>query len=389
VKACLVVLAGAADRPHPALRGETPLRRARTAHADAVLKAGRLGVVRTAPAGSSPGFETAFPLLLGYRPDEVPAAGPLEALGMGRALRADEAAFVADFVTVLDGVLADPSGGRPREEETRVLRDAVNAALGGEGRLDPGSETWRSVLLLPAEGASDTRCHAPHALGGLAVRGREPEGPAAARLLEVMRRAEKALEPHEVNQIRLDLRENPVSGLWPWGGGKAPALEPASERVGGRVVVVSGKGYGRGLAEAAGLEWADAGAHDAAAADAALKALDAGAECAVLFLRGPEGASLAGDPGRKVQEIERLDASVVGPLREGLATRGEHRIAVCAGIAISSSDRRALADPVPFVLAGTGVPASRKAAAFDEEAARASDLSVDLAQDFLAYVLGR
>jgi len=389
VKACLVVLGGAADRPHPALRGETPLQRARLPNVDGILKAGRLGVVRTTPDGASPGFETALPLLLGYRPEEVPPAGPLESLGMGRPLRADEAAFVADFVTVLDGVLADPSGGRPREAEASVLRDAVNAALGNEGRLEPGSETWRSVLVLPGEGAAGTRCASTHSLGGLAVRGREPEGPSAARLLEVMRRAAQTLEPHEVNQIRVDLSENPVTGIWPWGGGKAPALETASERVGGRIVAVCGRGYPRGLAEAAGLEIADSGAFDGAAADAALKALDAGADCAVLLMRGPEAASLAGDPGRKVQELERLDASVVGPLREGLASRGGHRIAVCADVGISSADRRAFPDPVPFVLAGEGVPAARKAATFTEEAARASDLSVDLAQDFLAYILGR
>ena len=51
MKACLVFLGGAADRPHPALRGETPLRRARMPHALEVLRAGRLGSVRTAPAG--------------------------------------------------------------------------------------------------------------------------------------------------------------------------------------------------------------------------------------------------------------------------------------------------------------------------------------------------
>jgi len=389
VKACLVVLGGAADRPHAALHGETPLRRARLPNVEALLKAGRLGVVRTTPEHAAPGFETALPLLLGYRPEEIPAAGPLESLGMGRALRADEGAFLADFVTVLDGVLADPSGGRPREAEAAVLRDAVNAALGGEGRLDAGSETWRNVLVLPGEGVAETRCAAPHAIGGLAVRGHEPEGPAAARLLEAIRRAEKALESHEVNQIRVDLRENPVSGIWPWGGGRAPALDPASERVGGRVVAVCGKGYPRGLAEAAGLEVADAGPFEASAADAALKALDGGADCAVVLLRGAEAASLAGDPGRKVQELERLDASVVGPLRAGLASRGGHRLAVCADVVLSTADRRAFPDPVPFVLAGEGVPVSRKAAAFTEEAARASDLSVDLAQDFLAYVLGR
>ncbi len=388
MKTCLVVMGGAADRPHPALRGGTPLERARLPNVEAILKAGRLGLLRTTPEGADPGFETALPLLLGYGPLERPAAGPLEALGMGRELRPDETAFVADFVTVLDGVMADPAGGRPREEEAAVLRDAVNAALGGGGRLEAGSLSWRGVLYLAVEGAGGTRCTAPHALGGLSVRGREPEGPAAARLAEVMRRSEATLEPHEVNSIRVDLRENPITGIWCWGGGRLPALEPASERVGCRIVVVSGRGYPRGLAEAAGCESADAGSHEGGAADAALKALDAGADLAVVLLRGPEEASLAGDPGRKVEELERIDASVVGPLREGLAARGEHRIAVCADVALSSGDRRSLPDPVPFALAGAGVPASRKAGPFTEEAARSSDLSVDLAQDFLSYVRG-
>jgi 2,3-bisphosphoglycerate-independent phosphoglycerate mutase len=389
VKTCLVVMGGAADRAQPALRGGTPLQRARLPHVEEILRAGRLGLLRTTPEGADPGFETALPLLLACDPAETPPAGPLEALGNGRELRADETAFVADFVTILDGVMADPAGGRPREEEASVLRDAVNAAFGGGARLEPGSFPWRNILSLAVDGAEKTRCVAPHALGGLTVRGHGPEGPAAARIAETMQRAEATLGPHEMNAVRLDLRENPITGLWCWGGGRMGPMTPASERVGGRIVVVSGRGYPRGLAEAAGCEVADAGSHDAGAAAAALQALDGGADVAVVLLRGPEVSSLAGDPGRKVEDIERIDASVVGPLLRGLASRGEHRIAVCADVAISSTDRRALPDPVPFALAGAGVPPSRKVFAFHEEAARASDLSIDDARDFLAYVMGR
>jgi len=389
VKACLVVLVGASDRPHPALRGETPLSRARLPGVDAVRRAGRVGSLRTASEGRAPGFEAALPRLLGYRPDEVPAAGPLEAAGMGRALRADETAFMADFVTVLDGVMADPTGGSPRGEEAALLRDAVNAALGGEGRLEPGSRAYRSLLFLASEGAERTACRAPHALGGLPVEGHGPDGPAAARLSELMRRAESVLGPHEVNAVRLDLRENPVTGIWAWGGGRSPSLEPASERLGARIVLVSGPGYPKGLAEAAGCEHADAGEHEGRAAEAALRALDGGADLAVVILGGALEASLAGDPARKVGELERADASVVGPLLEGLAARGAHRLAVCADAAVSSADRRALPDPVPFALSGDGVPPGHRDAPFSEEGARDSDLSVEEPAEFLAYVLGR
>lgn len=96
-----------------------------------------------------------------------------------------------------------------------------------------------------------------------------------------------------------------------------------------------------------------------------------------------------GDPGRKVGAIEHVDASIVGPLREGLATRGPHRLCVAADGAASSSTRRALADPVPFVIAGDGIPPSRRTTRMTEAAAAAADLEVEEPRDFLAYVLGR
>ncbi len=356
---------------------------------DALVRNGRAGRLRPVPPGCVPGPETALPALLGYGAAEMPPAGPLEALGLGRELRTDETAYIADFVTVLDGVLADPTAGRPREQEATLLRDFVNAALGGEGRLLPASRTYRNLLLLAADSAERCRTEPPHAVASLEVRGHGPEGPASARLEEVARRAERALAEHELNAVRVDLHENPVTGLWPWGGGRLPALAPASERVGARLVMVSGPGFPRGLALAAGCETADSGPGDGAAASAALAALDGGADAVIVVLDGPWEASLDGSPGRKVEEIERADGTVIGPLREGLEARGEHRLAVTVDVVAGCAQRRALPDAVPFALAGTGVPASRRAAEFSEAAAAASDLEVSVGAEFLAYVLGR
>jgi 2,3-bisphosphoglycerate-independent phosphoglycerate mutase len=331
LKACLVVLQGAADRPQSALKGQTPLQRARTPHMDALLKAGRIGSLDLAAGVRRSVPETALPRLLGYRPDEIPAAGPLEAAGQGRGLRADETAFLADFVTVLDDVLEDPVGGAPSEAEASVLRDAVNAALGGGGRIEAAGAPWRNLLFLAEEGADDVQCVPPHTLTGQSVRGHGPEGPGGARLLEVMQRAQQALASHEVNQVRVDLRENPITGLWVWGGGRTPELEPAGERLGARTVVVSGPGFARGLARTAGCEEADAGPGDGEAAKAALGALGDGADLAVIVIDGTLRASLAGDVSGKVEAVERVDTGILGPLREGLAAMGEHRSTGRAG----------------------------------------------------------
>jgi 2,3-bisphosphoglycerate-independent phosphoglycerate mutase len=154
------------------------------------------------------------------------------------------------------------------------------------------------------------------------------------------------------------------------------------------MVMVAGPGWPRGLGLAAGMEVEDSGAGDGAAASRALAAFDAGADVVFVHADAPWEASMDGDPGRKVEEIERIDSGIIGPLREGLAYRGAHRLVVTVDCAASSTDRCSLSDPVPFVLAGDGVPASRRAPRMTEAAAAAADLEVDVPSEFLPYLLG-
>jgi 2,3-bisphosphoglycerate-independent phosphoglycerate mutase len=389
VKTAVVLLVGAADRPHAGLKGETPLRRARLPRLAALLAEGRPGRLSTSAPGAAPGPQTALPLLFGYAADALPAAGPLEAVGLGREIRADETVFVADLVTLRDGILADPTGGRPREAEARVLRDSLHAALGGEGRLELGSRSYRHLLVLAAEGAGHVETRPPHALTGEEARGHDPEGPGAARLLEVERRAAAVLGAHEVNAIRLDLGENPATALRCWGGGGAPSLAPAPAARGAAFAVVCGPGLARGLAKASGGSARDAGPGGAGAAAEALTALDAGAELVIVVLEDPWERSLDGDAAGKVEALERADAAVIGPLRDGLALRGPWRLAVAAVAGCSSSERLALPEPGPFVLAGEGVPSGARKDGFTETAAAAADLAVEEPGEFLAYAMGR
>lgn len=61
-----------------------------------------------------------------------------------------------------------------------------------------------------------------------------------------------------------------------------------------------------------------------------------------------------GDAKKKIQAIEDVDRRVVGPLLEGLKSRGPFAIMVVCDHPTSTPLRTHLAEPVPFALHATG-----------------------------------
>jgi len=122
-----------------------------------------------------------------------------------------------------------------------------------------------------------------------------------------------------------------------------------------------------------------------AKADAALAALEHH-ELVLLHVDALAAAAHAGDFVAKVETIERLDGYVLGLIARALAEGPTSRLVVVGGPAVSTATGRVLTDPVPFVLAGAGVRAHRKAR-FTEAAARDAGFQVDAAHELLPYLL--
>ncbi|NOX81147.1 MAG: phosphoglycerate mutase, partial [Deltaproteobacteria bacterium] len=96
---CIVILLdGLGDRSSPALGHKTPLQAARTPNLDALAALGANGLFHAERAGVSLPSENAHFSMFGYRQEEFPGRGLLEALGAGLEIRPDEVYLLAHFI---------------------------------------------------------------------------------------------------------------------------------------------------------------------------------------------------------------------------------------------------------------------------------------------------
>jgi 2,3-bisphosphoglycerate-independent phosphoglycerate mutase len=87
-----------------------------------------------------------------------------------------------------------------------------------------------------------------------------------------------------------------------------------------------------------------------------------------VHVEAPDEASHEGRVDAKVEALERIDRDIVGPLRQALATHGDHRILVSPDHATLIRTRAHDRDWVCWAMAGTGLRGS--GLPYDEVSAR-------------------
>ena len=75
-------------------------------------------------------------------------------------------------------------------------------------------------------------CPPPQTVVGHKISASLPKGKAQRDLLDIMQVSQSVLEDHEVNRVRIDLKENPASQVWLWGQGRKPKLPPFKQKNG-------------------------------------------------------------------------------------------------------------------------------------------------------------
>jgi 2,3-bisphosphoglycerate-independent phosphoglycerate mutase len=180
--------------------------------------------------------------------------------------------------------------------------------------------------------------------------------------------------------------------MWLWGQGKAVLWPNLPERFKVSGVVISQSDVHRGLGIMAGLEAVDgarlAGAdlciHAAVALDELKKK-----DFAYVYVGLPDAVVYGLDVVAKVKGIEAVDRELIGPLLEGLAKLGSHRIVVCCDGG-NAHLRQAAESPCFFAYRDSAAtPSSGTGQRFTETDARASTLPPRDATKFVVRLFAK
>ncbi|MFH1339081.1 MAG: cofactor-independent phosphoglycerate mutase [Candidatus Omnitrophota bacterium] len=361
MKYIILVGDGMADYPVEELGGKTPLEAAKTQNMDFIARCGILGQVKTIPDKMAPASDVANMSILGYDPEKYyTGRGPLEAANLGIELGQKDIAFRCNFVTANSDTLVDYSAGHITTKEAGILIDSLNQKLGTKNLRFYCGVSYRNLMVIrdAPEELLDIRCFPPHDITGKRASRHLPKGKSAELVVNLMKESSKILASHEINQVRIDLGENPADMIWLWGQGSKPSLPSYKEKYNLSGSVISAVDLIKGLGKIVGLEVINipgaTGYYNTdyeGKARAAIKTLE-DKEFVFLHVEAPDEAGHNGDLREKITAIERFDHFVVGRILNAFKRKKNFRILVMPDHPTPLSVRTHTAEAVPFGIFG-------------------------------------
>lgn len=399
---------GMSDYPLEELNGRTPLEVAKIPNISYIAEYGSVGRALTVPRGMSPASDIANLSIIGYDPKKYyTGRGPLEAANIGVELDKDDIAFRCNLVTIADGTMADYSSGHITTKEASVLVESLDEKLGSKwAKFYPGmsyrhllvirtkylrEEGGKSAVLTPLD-FMETDCVPPHNIAGQKIQRNLPKGKGKDILIKLMQNSRSVLEAHELNNVRIDLKENPANMVWLWGQGTKPDMPVFEDKFGVKGAVISAVDLIKGIGKSIGLEVVNVpgatGYYDTdykAKAEYALGVLK-NKDFVFVHVEAPDEAGHNGDIRAKISAIENFDKLVVGTILDEFKERKDFKILVMPDHATPISLRTHTSDAVPLAVFGTGIERD-EVKVFTENAARASKLAFKNGFDIMDYFI--
>ena len=334
MKYVIILTDGCADLPIDSLGGLTPLEKSNTPNMDYFASNGSLFLVKTVPDSLKPGSDVANLSVMGYNPlDCYTGRSPLEAASIGVKIADNQTTFRANLVTLSDEesyedkTMLDYSSGEITTEESRALMAEIEKQLGGEDIHFYGGISYRHLFVWDDAPESFTLTP-PHDISDRKIKDYLPSD---ERILDLMKKSEKVLKNHPINQKRIAEGKNPATSMWIWGEGTKPALNNFYETYGKKGAVVSAVDLIKGIAILAGMNSIDVDGATGnlhtnfegkakASADALLKD---GADLVYVHLEAPDECGHQGDAVGKTRSLEIIDEKIIGYIKEKLDEAGE------------------------------------------------------------------
>jgi len=360
VKYVLVIYEGAADVPMDELEGETPLGLARNIHATSLVNRGIAGALEWPDSDSAGRLEYALATMLGVAPDEARALrrGPVEAAGTCLDPASWTYAYRGNFVPFDGRELKESRVSGLSLDETKWLADVVGESLAAKAISVEVIGDGRVVVVFDQLDGKIDPGEFPAV--GLAVDlNREDVGAEKLSHREVvMKSVADLLAKQSINDVRLDLGENPANMIWLWGGG--PPVEISRTFAGAPVVkaaMVTNSPLARGMARLCRMSclelgdvWSDMAKPDVISAQMLGKCVD-GHQLTVVYVESPVEGGSYGSPVEKVKSMDRLDIHVLGRVLEAVEQNQEVRVMVAALPAEGMH-----MELTPLLLSGSEVP---------------------------------
>jgi len=373
-RAVMIIVDGMGDRPLIDHDYKTPLEYANTPNMDRLAKGGLVGSLDPISPGVRPGSDVANLALLGYDPSKYyTGRGALEALGAGIDLGPNDIAFRVNFATVDDDFrVEDRRAGRIRKGASKLAKSV------GEIKVEstPGVKTifkstvdHRGVLVLRGEKLSRMVTDTDPGEEGLKLviargsDGSEEAKRTAAAVNEFVKRSHEVLREHPLNQERANNGEKVANIVLTRGAGTRPTLPSFRSMYDLRGACISGTALVKGVATAAGIDIIDVrGATGSIKTDyeAKAKAVIEGSKdknFVIVHVKAPDIAGHDADFKGKVRALEEVDG-LVGHIIDEVDI-GANYVCLTSDHATPVGYGCHTGDPVPIVIGGPDVPASR------------------------------
>jgi len=392
-KYVIIIPDGAADFPLDAFDGQTILEAANIPNIDEISTSGRQGIVQTIPKGMAAGSDVAQMSLLGYDPKVFYSGrAPIEAAAMGIEVTKDDWIFRCNLVTFADKLMADHSAGHISTDEATKLIEELADSMADETRVKfyPGV-SYRHLCVI-SDMNFKVNTVPPHDIIGEKISRNMPKGKGSDLLLDIMARSQQLFKNHDINRVRKDLGENPVSSVWLWGQGKKAVMEKFSRRFGIKGAAITAVDLVRGLAKLVDFDLIEVegatGYLDTNYKGKGQAAIEAIKDYDLVFvhIEAPDEAGHSGDAEAKKKALEEIDKHIVGPVHQALKEYESYRILVLPDHPTPVETQAHSDEPVPFAMAGDGIKGILQKP-FSEENGHKSGFRIERGHEMMEYFL--
>ena len=139
-------------------------------------------------------------------------------------------------------------------EETRSLAETLQDAWKLQHMAVVATGPARVVVLCNTAEPNMPVGYPPCLIEGEKLDENLPRGKSGRFLEELLNESSRVLQRQTVNDVRVDLGEDPANGLWLWGGGPIRGLNMASRKLGFNGVMVTQSALARGMASLCSIE---------------------------------------------------------------------------------------------------------------------------------------